>query len=616
MSQIFGLCGIHDAGQLQHAMSQMATVIRRVYQPDPVVWLDPTPGVGLGCIPDDPPHRLEVLPSSGATAAQPSVLDGVLYRGPVAGDTSPEVAILEQYRERGSALLDDLDGSFCLALYLDDRRQLVVANDRFSTRALYWTEHRGRFMFSSEMKALLAVPGVPTDLDRSALAQSAGFSRILDHRTLVRNIWRLPGATMLEWSEGSGVRIRRYWHIESQVSERQPMTSERQDNLIDAFRNSVKVRATRAAPLGISLSGGLDSRAIAAVLAAESIPAVSCTTGFPGSADQRLAAQVAAVAGTDHHFFELRKDAIAEYPTALRAAAFVRDEPLLFGGFPGRLQETFCATFGIRTLLRGHGGENVKLAEAWPFQITPAVLSMNRAAELRPHLRRVLASCPEDADLDGLLPEDGAPPVATLLDAAIDTAIAAHAPLMPAEIMSALYLVQNDGMEVPLTRNGLRGRAEMALPFLDYRVLDVALATRVQDRLHAGTHVAIMRRLAPGLLRIGNSNTGAPVDASRFRVLVTDKVNTLLKRLKVPGFRHYHYMEHWLQGFLAEQVRAIVLDERTLARGVFPRGALIALMERARGDSGMSRLVNFVMNVEIWCRLFMDGEVIDDRTSV
>jgi asparagine synthase (glutamine-hydrolysing) len=106
------------------------------------------------------------------------------------------------------------------------------------------------------------------------------------------------------------------------------------------------------------------------------------------------------------------------------------------------------------------------------------------------------------------------------------------------------------------------------------------------------------------------------VDASRFRVLVTDKVNTLLKRLKVPGFRHYHYMEQWLQGFLAEQVRAIVLDERTLARGVFPRGALIALMERARGDSGMSRLVNFVMNVEIWCRLFMDGEVIDDRTSV
>jgi asparagine synthase (glutamine-hydrolysing) len=612
MSQIFGLGGIHDAGQLQQAMTQMARAIRRAYQPAARIWVDSVAGVGLGCVPSSQASALAATPNTGATATPPCVVDGVLYRGPFAGDLAPERALLERYRSSGEALLDDLDGSFCLALYLDDRRQLVVANDRFSTRTLYWTENAGRFLFASEMKALIAVPGLPTDLDRSAMAQSAGFSRILDHRTLVRNVWCLPGATMLEWREGSSVRLRRYWHIESRVSERQPMTSERRDSLIEAFRDSVEVRAKQAAPLGISLSGGLDSRAIAAVLASEAIPEVSCTTGFPGSADQRLAAQVAVVARTDHHFFELRKEAIAEYPQALRAAAFVRDEPLLFGGFPGRLQERFCQTFGIRTLLRGHGGENLKLAEAWPFQVTPTVFRMDRPAELRPHLRHVLASCPADADLDGLLAGTGSEPVATLLDAAIDEALAPHDTLTPPEIMSVLYLLQNDGREVPLTRNGLRGRAEMALPFVDYRVLDLALGTRVQDRCDAETHIAIMRRCAPALLRIGNSNTGAPVDASRLRVLVTDKANTLLKRLRVPGFRHYHYMEQWLNGFLAEQVRAIVLDERTLSRGVFPRRALTGLMDRARGDTGMSRLVNFVMNVEIWCRLFLDGERPDD----
>jgi asparagine synthase (glutamine-hydrolysing) len=312
------------------------------------------------------------------------------------------------------------------------------------------------------------------------------------------------------------------------------------------------------------------------------------------------------VAGTEHHFLELQKEMVAEYPQALRRAAFVRDELLLFGGFPGRLTEQFCVETGVRTLLRGHGGENLKLAEAWPFQVTPGVAEMRSPSDLRPHLRRVLASCPADVDLDRLL---GTKPggVVESLDAAIAEATS-HRSLSAAEIMSTLYLVQNDGREVPLTRNGLRGLADMAVPFIDYALLDLVLATRVHDRRDVALHVAILRRLSPRMLRIGNSNTGAPVDASPLRLYVTDKVNTLLKRLRVPGFRHYHYMDEWLQGFLAEQVRAVILDPRTLARGVFPRDVLTALVDRARRDRGLSRLVNFVMNVEIWCRLFVDGE--------
>jgi asparagine synthase (glutamine-hydrolysing) len=155
----------------------------------------------------------------------------------------------------------------------------------------------------------------------------------------------------------------------------------------------------------------------------------------------------------------------------------------------------------------------------------------------------------------------------------------------------------------------------MALPFLDYRLLDLLLSTRIEDRRDIAIHIAIIRRFAPALLRIANSNTGAPMDASRLRLLVTDKANTLLKRLHVPGFRHYHYMEEWVRGVLAEQVRAIVLDERTLARGVFARDYVLEIMERARSDSRMSRLVNFIMNFELWCRLFMDGEKPDARTE-
>jgi asparagine synthase (glutamine-hydrolysing) len=609
MGQIFGLGGMHDAGELQRAVFAMAEVTRRPHQPPPACWLDATVGVAFGHIPDSAASSTDE--GRGDTAARlplPCVLDGVFYRGTPAEVAQPEAYLLAGYAELGDDLLEQLDGSFSFALYLRDQHRLIVANDRFSSRTLYWTQSAGRLAFASELKTLLAVPGLPVELDHATLAQCAGFNRILGHGTLVRNVSRFPGATILQWNEPSGAHLRQYWQLGEAIAQRRQLTPERRDEIVETFRDAVRIRASRSAPVGISLSGGVDSRAIAAVIDADGIQAISCTTGFAGSADQRLAAQVARIAGTDHHFFQLTREAISDYPQALRSAAFVRDELLLGGGFPGRLLEQFCVTFGIRTLLRGHGGENLKLAEAWPFQVTPAVLQMRSPEELGRHLRRGLASCPPDVDLDRLLPGNGKTSVSHILDAAVADAIAIHPGLTAAEVMSALYLVQNDGIEVPLTRNGLRGRAEMALPFIDYRLLDLVLSTRVPDRCDTGIHAAILQRLSPRMLAVGNSNTGAPVDASWWRLYVTDKANTLLRRLRVPGFRHYHYMEHWLQGFLAEQVRAIVLDERTLRRGIFPPKALADLMARAHGDTRMSRLVNFVMNVEIWCRLFIDRE--------
>jgi asparagine synthase (glutamine-hydrolysing) len=223
------------------------------------------------------------------------------------------------------------------------------------------------------------------------------------------------------------------------------------------------------------------------------------------------------------------------------------------------------------------------------------------------YLKRNLSVCPPGVDLSKLF-QGTAAPASTVADDTIDELVARYQGLTAAEAMSSLYLSQNDGIEVPITRNGLRGYAEMALPFLDYRFLDLLLSTRVQDRCNQDIHRSILERFAPALLGIPNSNTGAPVEASPFRLFATDKINTVLKRLRVPGFRHYHYMEAWLKGFLADQVRAIVLDERTLSRGVFSRGYLTEIVERARGDSRMSRLLNFVMNFEIWCRLFRDGD--------
>jgi len=111
-------------------------------------------------------------------------------------------------------------------------------------------------------------------------------------------------------------------------------------------------------------------------------------------------------------------------------------------------------------------------------------------------------------------------------------------------------------------------------------------------------------------MSISNSNTGAPLDASSLRLALMDKFNSIMRRLQVPGFRHYHYMELWIKNFLSEQVRALVLDSRTLSRGLYDREYLSQLVERARTDASLSRLLNLIVNIEIWFRLFCDGEVL------
>jgi asparagine synthase (glutamine-hydrolysing) len=328
-----------------------------------------------------------------------------------------------------------------------------------------------------------------------------------------------------------------------------------------------------------------------------------------GCTDERLARRISSIAGVSHFFYALTRDRIQGYVDALRAAVFITDGMILVGGFPGGLAQAFCDDHAIDVLLRGHGGENARLEKAWPFQVDGRVLGLRTREDLLAHARGALSTAPRELDWGRLFPGGGVRPTPEAAGAALEALFTSFDPaLLPAEVMSLCYLTQCDSREVPNTRNALRAHAEMALPYLDYRFLSEVLATSVAERSGSAVHLAIVRRFCPRLMRVPNSNTGAPLDASPLRAALSDKLNSLLRKVRFPGFRHYHYMEVWIRDYLAEQVRALVLDKRTLDRGLFGREYLKELVEKARGDASLSRLLNLIVNVEIWCRLFLDGE--------
>jgi len=628
MSQIFGVVDSRAPSRVAHLIKTMGWVQQRPNQAPAELWADTVKGVGLGRLFTREVGRLARF---GDAKGQSGVwlLDGEIYGlsaaartglRPLEPDDAPErfaEAIPSLYERFGSDFPSHLDGSFCVALYDERRQTLILATDRFSTRTFYWAQAGGALLFASELKALLAAPSLSRTIDVQTLSECFAFNRTLGERTLLEAVRRLAPATVLEFDIASrSVKQHAYWQPDDDLHQRLPLSPGRLEAIAEAFCRAVRLRTAGPRRVGVSLSAGLDSRAIVSVIAGDRRAASTCTTGIEGCSDQRLARRLARLSGTSHTFYPLTQQMIRGYLAALRKAILLTDGMVLVGGFPAGLTQLFCDEHRIEMLLRGHGGENARLAEAWPFQATRNVLEMGGRRDLGGFLQTELRTMPRQVDWQRLFPAGGTKPSEERASASLSELLAAYPPgLTAAETMNALYLTQNDAIGPPATRAGLRGHAEMGLPYLDYTFMSLVLATDARERCGAAIHHAIIRRTAPALMKVPNSNTGAPLDASPLRLALTDKFNSLMRRLQLPGFRHYHYMEQWIKNFLAEQVRAILLDERTLSRGLYDRGYLTQLVDRSRGDASMSRLLNLIVNLEIWFRLFCDGEALSGHET-
>ena len=636
MSQIFGAINPLDPAGAAALLANMGRLQRRSSQAPATTWTDASGRGGLGGLFSREHGCMGTLPTvAGPPGAW--LLDGEIYRlspsaeaawrehrgdlldphGAEPGRPPLAYAIPLLYARFGSDFVSHLDGSFCVALHDPRQRTLILANDRFATRAMYWSHYGGAFLFASELKGLLAASFLPRTIDIRALSEFFAFNRVLGDRTLLEHVRRLAPATRLEYDSASGALEQHvYWTPVDDVARRLPLSPQRLDAMTAAFRRSVILRSPPESRVGISLSGGLDSRVIAAIMAGERRPVHTCTTGIVGCADQRLARRVARAASASHSFYALTREMVQRYVDALHTAIRLTDGMVLVGGFPAGLTQVFCDEHRIDILLRGHGGENARLQDAWPFQVNDAVLTMRSRSELLGHLRRVLWTTPPQVDWPRLFPDAHLRPAEALADASLSELLGQFpADLTPAETMNLLYLSQVDATGPPATRSGLRAHTEMGLPYLDYPFISLILATDARERCGPTIQHGIIRRTAPSLMRIPNSNTGAPLDASSLRLTVTDKLNTLMRRLQLPGFRHYHYMELWIKDLLAAQVDALVLDKRTLSRGLYDPRYLTRLVGDSRSDTSMSRLLNLVVNLEIWFRLFCDGEALTENTA-
>ncbi len=301
-------------------LNRMVDVIRHRGPDDRGAWSDGTCGLGHA--------RLSIIDISPAGHQPMSTGDGrcwIVYNGEIYNfqelrgeleargtcfrSHSDTEVILEGYRVWGDAVIDRLRGMFAFALWDSTLQRLLLARDRLGKKPLYWAMLGDALVFGSELKALMAWPGFESSLDYESVHQYLTYLYIPAPRTIFQAVSKLPAAhKIVAQREVGGWRVspaERYWRLPIPTS--QPAASfnalEKQEELVELLKESVKLRMISDVPLGAFLSGGVDSSAVVAMMAQLSPqPVKTFSIGFPQAEydETRYARMVAARYDTDH----------------------------------------------------------------------------------------------------------------------------------------------------------------------------------------------------------------------------------------------------------------------------------------------------------------------------
>lgn len=265
-------------------------------------------------------------------------------------------AIVHAYEAWGPACLDRFIGMFAIALWDAPRRELFLARDRFGKKPLYYRMEDGRLAFASELKALMRDDAFPPKLDLHALDGYLTFGYTPGDRCIVAGVEKLAPGHWLRWRDGQ-IETRCYWSPNFTPDPR-PSEREWQERLEATLRDAVRLRLRSDVPLGVFLSGGVDSSAITA-LACEELGAATKTysIGFREREHDELpyARQVAEHFKSDHHELIVDDRDIG----VLEEIAYHLDEPF---ADPSALPTYYVcreARKHVTVVLSGDGGDEL-----------------------------------------------------------------------------------------------------------------------------------------------------------------------------------------------------------------------------------------------------------------
>ncbi|TME68828.1 MAG: asparagine synthase (glutamine-hydrolyzing), partial [Chloroflexi bacterium] len=271
--------------------------------------------------------------------------------------------LVHGYEEWGESVVERLNGQFAFCLHDRRSRLLLLARDRMGIKPLHYAVDGPRLVFASELKALLRDPALRRGIDPVALDQYLAYEFVPSPRSIVRGISKLRPGHTLTWSLGSGdgrAVVRRYWAPVLNVDGAAPARSVDAacEELRSVLRESVRKELISDVPLGVFLSGGIDSSAVAAMMTELGGDVKTFSVGFAERSfdEAPYAREVAAHLGTDHHALTLEPSMLLGLIPRLPV---LLDEPLGDASIiPTYLLSTFTREH-VKVALGGDGGDEL-----------------------------------------------------------------------------------------------------------------------------------------------------------------------------------------------------------------------------------------------------------------
>lgn len=270
--------------------------------------------------------------------------------------------ILHGYEQWGPACVEQFRGMFAFAIWDQDRRKLFCARDRLGIKPLYYYWDGRLFAFASEIKALLEHPSISASLEEELIPELLAFGYVSEERTLFRNIRKLmPGHHLsLDLRGQPKLEIEQYWDVPTpEASREMPSDDEWIKELRTRLEETVEMRLMSDVPLGMFLSGGLDSSAIAALIRRQANgPVKTFAVGYREEAYSELgyARQVAASIGTEHHEIVVGME---DFFNNLPKLIWHEDEPI---NWPSSVSLNFVSRLAaeqVKVVLTGEGSDEL-----------------------------------------------------------------------------------------------------------------------------------------------------------------------------------------------------------------------------------------------------------------
>ena len=517
--------------------------------------------------------------------------------------------LVHLYEDHGAGLVDHLRGMFAFALWDSRKRQLLLGRDRLGIKPLYYANLGDRFVFASEMKAILQLEGAPRELNLVSLNHMITKLTIPSTQSIVRGVEKLEAGNILTVGRDEPARVKRYWDVVFEPNRRATEAA-----LVDELRaridESVRMHMISDVPVGAFLSGGMDSSSVVANMVRHTDrPVKTFAIGFREEAFNELphARTVARAFGTDHHELLVEPDVVK----LVGDLAYYLDEPL---GDPSAIPTFMVSRLAaqhVKVVLSGDGGDEL-FAGYDKYRVEQRQRRWSRLPRvLRRALHVIGSNMREGAkgrnfllhhslsgwdrffdsgsffrrhEREQLLHPDVLAQVRNDDPMREARAWVARAAKHPGSAMQYLDLHMYLPLDIltKVDRMSMAHSLETRVPLLDHKLVEFAATIPPEMNLQGNVGKLLFKKAMTG-------------------VLPASIIERPKRGFAVP-------LNSWFRGELAGFARELLLSRRAIERNVFNTAYVERVLDLQRAGRPLDFHLWTLISFEMWCRTFLDAQ--------